>query len=69
MPTSSTSFPVEPLRARISDADDRIRLYHWMRPQQGIALRIRIGRRWINMLWGLPREQEATSLSVIATRS
>jgi methionine sulfoxide reductase catalytic subunit len=54
MPTSSKSFPVEPLRAKLSDADDRIRLNHWMRPQQGIAPRIRIGRRWINTLWGLP---------------
>ena len=25
-----------------------------MPPQQGIAPRIRIGRRWINTLWGLP---------------
>ena len=54
MPTSSKSFPVEPLRAKLSDADDRIRLNHWMPPQQGIAPRIRIGRRWINTLWGLP---------------
>src|SRR5665213_1309178 len=54
MPTSSKSFPVEPLRAKLSAADDRIRLNHWMPPQQGIAPRIRIGRRWINTLWGLP---------------
>jgi sulfoxide reductase catalytic subunit YedY len=52
--TSSKSFPAEPLRAKLSDADDRIRLNHWMPPQQGIAPRIRIGRRWINTLWGLP---------------
>jgi len=32
----------EPLRASLSDADDRIRLNHWMPPQQGIAPRIRI---------------------------
>jgi hypothetical protein len=44
----------EPLRAEISDANDRIRLNHWMPPQQGIAPRIRIGQRWINTLWGLP---------------
>ena len=44
----------EPLRASLSCADDRLRLNHWMAPQQGIAPRIRIGRRWINALWGLP---------------
>ena len=54
MPTNSNSFPVEPLRAKLSDADDRIRLNHWMPPQNGIAPRIRIGRGWINTLWGLP---------------
>ena len=31
-PTRSKSFPVEPLRAKLSDADDRIRLNHWMLP-------------------------------------
>jgi hypothetical protein len=44
----------EPLRTKLSDADDRIRLNHWMPPQQRIAPRIRIGRRWINTMWGLP---------------
>jgi DMSO/TMAO reductase YedYZ molybdopterin-dependent catalytic subunit/thiosulfate reductase cytochrome b subunit len=44
----------EPLRASLSDADDRIRLDHWMPPQQGIFPRIRIGRRWFNTLWALP---------------
>jgi methionine sulfoxide reductase catalytic subunit len=50
----SQSSLAEPLRAKLSDADDRIRLNHWMPPQQGIAPRVRIGRRWINTLWGLP---------------
>ena len=45
---------LEPLRASLSDADDRIRLNHWMPPQQGIFPRIRIGRRWFNTLWTLP---------------
>lgn len=54
MRTNSKSYSVEPLRAKLSDADDRIRLSHWMPPQNGIAPRIRIGRRWINTLWGLP---------------
>jgi sulfoxide reductase catalytic subunit YedY len=46
--------PPEPLRAALSDADDRVRLNHWLPPQQGIAPRIRIGRRWISTLWAIP---------------
>ena len=55
-PMSTTVQPPspEPLRARLSDADDRIRLNHWMPPQQGIFPRIRVGSRWINTLWALP---------------
>src|ERR1700730_2819 len=54
MPTLPQPPSTEPLRASLSDADDRLRLNHWMAPQQGIAPRIRIGRRWVNTLWGLP---------------
>src|ERR1700719_157159 len=54
MPTLPQPPSTEPLRASLSDADDRLRLNHWMAPHQGIAPRIRIGRRWINTLWGLP---------------
>jgi methionine sulfoxide reductase catalytic subunit len=54
MPTTSRPPSPEPLRAKLSDADDRIRLNHWMPPQQGIFPRIRMGSRWINTLWALP---------------
>ena len=54
MPTNTQPRSPEPLRAKLSDADDRIRLNHWMPPQQGIFPRIRIGTRWINTLWALP---------------
>jgi hypothetical protein len=54
MATKPQSSPVKPLRAKLGDADDCIRLNHWMPPQQGIAPRIRVGRRWINTPWGLP---------------
>ena len=54
MPTTSQPPSPEPLRAKLSDADDRIRLNHWMPPQQGIFPRIRMGSRWINTLWALP---------------
>jgi methionine sulfoxide reductase catalytic subunit len=54
MPTNTQPPSPEPLRAKLSDADDRIRLNHWMPPQQGIFPRIRVGTRWINTLWALP---------------
>jgi methionine sulfoxide reductase catalytic subunit len=54
MSTTTQSPSPEPLRASLCNADDRIRLNHWMTPQWGIVPRIRVGRRWINTLWGLP---------------
>lgn len=54
MPTTSQPPQPEPLRVKLSDADDRIHLNHWMPPQQGIFPRLRIGRRWFNTLWALP---------------
>ena len=44
----------DPLRASLNDADDRLLVNRWTPPQRGIAPRIRIGRRWINTLWGFP---------------
>jgi sulfoxide reductase catalytic subunit YedY len=40
----------EPLEAALTGADDRLRLSHWLPPQNGIVPRIRIGQRWINVL-------------------
>ncbi|UVK49561.1 molybdopterin-dependent oxidoreductase (plasmid) [Mesorhizobium sp. AR07] len=54
MPAILQPPPIDPLRAKLSGADDRVRLDHWMSPQQGIFPRIRIGSRWINTLWSLP---------------
>ncbi len=44
----------DPLEAALSGADDRLLLSHWLPPQEGIAPRVRIGRRWVNVLWGIP---------------
>ena len=44
----------EPLETALTGADDRLRLNHWLPSQWGIVPRIRIGNRWINVLWGLP---------------
>ena len=38
----------------LSAADDRLRLSGWLPPQEGVVPRVRIGRRWVNVLWGLP---------------
>jgi DMSO/TMAO reductase YedYZ molybdopterin-dependent catalytic subunit/thiosulfate reductase cytochrome b subunit len=54
--TENSSPPIapEPLESALTGADDRLLLNHWMPPQTGIAPRIRIGRRWVSTLWGLP---------------
>jgi sulfoxide reductase catalytic subunit YedY len=44
----------EPLEAALSGADDRLRLSDWLPPQDGIVPRVRIGRRWVSVLWALP---------------
>jgi len=42
------------IAASLSSTDDRILLSHWLPPQEGIVPRIRIGKRWFNVLWVLP---------------
>jgi len=54
MPDQLPSPSFKSLRASLSGADDRLRIDHWMSPQQGIFPRIRIGKYWINTLWALP---------------
>ena len=44
----------EPISSSLSGADDRIRLSSWLPPRAGVIPRIRIGRRWVNVLWALP---------------
>ncbi len=38
----------------LSAADDRLRFCVWLPPQNGVVPRIRLGRRWINILWAIP---------------
>lgn len=44
----------DPLAEKLSAADDRVRLSHWLPPQAGVVPRVRVGRRWISVLWALP---------------
>ena len=46
--------PHDRLASTLSAADDRIVLSDWLPPQNGIAPQVRIGRRWINVLWAIP---------------
>lgn len=52
--TRETPNPHDPLAASLSSADDRVRLSEWTPPQWGVIPRMRIGRRWVNVLWALP---------------
>jgi sulfoxide reductase catalytic subunit YedY len=54
--TSTRPVPLthDPIEAKLSPADDRVLLNNWLPPQAGVVPRIRIGRRWINVLWALP---------------
>jgi sulfoxide reductase catalytic subunit YedY len=44
----------ELLEAALTHADDRLLADHWMPPQAGVVPRVRVGRRWISLLWALP---------------
>ena len=54
--TESPAKPTtpEPLEGALTGADDRLLLNHWLPPQEGIVPRVRIGQRWISVLWALP---------------
>ena len=46
--------PHDCIEADLTPADDRILLNDWLPPRMGVVPRIRVGRRWINVLWALP---------------
>jgi DMSO/TMAO reductase YedYZ molybdopterin-dependent catalytic subunit/thiosulfate reductase cytochrome b subunit len=45
--------PHDPIASQLTSADDRIVLSQWLPPREGIIPQIRLGRRWINVLWTL----------------
>ena len=65
----STPMTPEPLEAALTRADDRLLLSHWLPPQAGIVPRIRIGRRWIGMLWALPLGATALIILIAVAQS
>ena len=54
--TSTHPAPLthDPIEASLSPADDRVLLTNWLPPKVGVVPKIRVGQRWINVLWSLP---------------
>ncbi len=48
------ALPHDALAARLTGADDRLVLSDWTPPKNGIVPLVRIGRRWVSVLWALP---------------
>ena len=57
------------IASTLSAADDRIVMSEWLPPQEGIVPRIRIGRRWISILWVLPIGAAAFILLIALAQS
>ncbi len=66
---SKVTPPHDPLAATLSAADDRILLSHWLPPSEGIVPRIRVGKRWVSVLWALPLGFVALILAIAAAQS
>lgn len=64
-----TAGAPESLERALTDADDRLRLDHWLPPQAGIVPRVRFGQRWISVLWALPIGTAALVLLIAVAQS
>ena len=54
MSSVETPSQHDPLAMKLSNADDRVLLSHWLPPQAGVVPKVRIGQHWVNALWALP---------------
>lgn len=61
--------PHDLIASTLTTADDRVVLSDWTPPREGIVPRIRIGRRWISILWVLPIGAAALVLVIAAAQS
>src|SRR5512141_3426718 len=59
----------DPLAARLSPADDRVRLSHWLPPQAGVVPRLRFGRHWVSVLWAVPLLCALLAIGIIAAQA
>ncbi len=69
--TENPAKPIspEPLERSLTGADDRLLLNHWLPPQTGIVPQIRIGQRWVSVMWGLPIGTTALIVLIAAAQS
>ncbi len=63
------SLSHDSLAARLTGADDRLRMSDWLPPQWGIVPRIRIGSRWVSTLWALPIGSAALIVLIAVAQS
>ncbi len=61
--------PHDPIASTLTTADDRIVLSDWTPPREGIVPRIRIGCRWISILWAIPIGAAALVLVIALAQS
>jgi methionine sulfoxide reductase catalytic subunit len=61
--------PHDPIASTLSAADDRIVMNEWLPPQEGIVPCIRVGRRWISILWTVPIGAVALVLAIAVAQS
>jgi sulfoxide reductase catalytic subunit YedY len=61
--------PHDSIASTLSTADDRIVLSDWTPPREGIVPQIRVGRRWVNLLWLIPIATAALVLSIALAQS
>lgn len=61
--------PHDLIASTLTTADDRVVLSDWTPPREGIVPRIRIGRRWISILWALPIGAAALVLVIAVAQS
>ncbi len=55
MNNSRTTQPLQnPLEANLTNAENHVQLSAWLPPQTGVIPCIRIGKKWINILWVIP---------------
>ncbi len=54
MSPPDTASPHDSLEADISRASDSLQQSAWLKPQWAEVPRVRVGKRWINVLWALP---------------
>ncbi|HEU4375383.1 MAG TPA: molybdopterin-dependent oxidoreductase [Telluria sp.] len=59
----------DPLAAKLSQADDRVRLSHWLPPQAGVVPRLRFGRHWVSVLWAVPLLCALLAVGIIAAQA